>query len=212
MRISKLGFQVSIKSLIHHSLINFHLFFFAHSFPGCQPSKMAKVDADISYLLSHIIIPVLIFILASRYFFGLRLKKLNSMIMRRMCTHLHHTYLEKEKQLLFEHLGDLKRCCSGPFSILEIGVGGGENFKFYPKGTQFSCVDPNRHHDECIKMKLEKHRHIKLVECLHAYAEDMPDIKSNSYNVVVSTLTLCTVRDPAAVLGEIHRVLKPVGI
>ncbi|KAK3768025.1 hypothetical protein RRG08_007501 [Elysia crispata] len=39
----------------------------------------------------------------------------------------------------------------------------------------------------------------------------MPDVKSNSYDVVVSTLIMCTVKDPPAVLREIHRVLKPGG-
>ncbi|RUS79686.1 hypothetical protein EGW08_012570, partial [Elysia chlorotica] len=83
----------------------------------------------------------------------------------------------------------------------------GENFKFYPKGTHFSCVEPSPHHDSVWKKRLESYRHIKLVDCFHTYAESMPDVKSGSYDVVVSTLTLCTVRDPPSVLKEIHRVL-----
>ncbi|RUS79687.1 hypothetical protein EGW08_012571 [Elysia chlorotica] len=172
---------------------------------------MAKVDANISFVIFYCVAPVLILLLTARYIFGLTLKKLESKIFEHLLSWISRRYLEKDKQLLFEPLADLKQRSRGPFSILEIGLGCGENFKFYPKGTHFSCVEPSPHHDSVWKKRLENYRHIKLVDCFHTYAESMPDVKSDSYDVVVSTLTLCTVRDPPSVLKEIHRVLKPGG-
>ena len=171
---------------------------------------MAKVDANIRFVLFYIIAPALILLLIAHYIFRLNLKKLESLVLRQTCAWLSRKYLDKDKQILFEHLADLKQICKGPFNVLEIGVGSGENFKFYPKGTLFSCVEPNQHYDSVWMKKLDAHKHIKLVDCFHTYAEDMPDVKSNSYDVVVSTLIMCTVKDPPAVLREIDRVLKPV--
>ncbi|GFS16668.1 methyltransferase-like protein 7A [Elysia marginata] len=173
---------------------------------------MARVDAEVSFLLAYIILPILSLFLVSRYLFELNLKKLESLVLRRTCAWLSRRYLEKEKQLLFKHLGDIKQTSRRALSILEIGIGSGENFQYYPRGVHFSCVEPNHHYDSVWKKKLEKFRHIRLDECFHLGAEDMPDVKSNMYDVVVCTLVLCSVMDPAAVLREIHRVLKPVSI
>mmetsp|Transcript_31750 Transcript_31750/g.79778 ORF Transcript_31750/g.79778 Transcript_31750/m.79778 type:complete len:158 (-) Transcript_31750:813-1286(-) len=43
---------------------------------------------------------------------------------------------------------------------------------------------------------------------VHGVAEALP-LPSNCADAVVCTLTLCSVRDPAAALAEIRRVLKP---
>src|SRR5581483_1378704 len=48
---------------------------------------------------------------------------------------------------------------------------------------------------------------VVLVECL---AEELP-FPEASFDVVISTLVLCTVADPARSLSEIRRVLKPGG-
>lgn len=41
-------------------------------------------------------------------------------------------------------------------------------------------------------------------------AEDMGDIEDNSFDVVVSTLVLCSVSNLQKTLKEVHRVLAPV--
>ena len=50
----------------------------------------------------------------------------------------------------------------------------------------------------------------RTVQVVRAPAEQLP-VESESFDVAVSTLVLCTVRDPRRALGEIHRVLKPGG-
>jgi ubiquinone/menaquinone biosynthesis C-methylase UbiE len=48
------------------------------------------------------------------------------------------------------------------------------------------------------------------IDIVNGTAEHL-DVADNSVDVVVTTLVLCSVRDPEAALGEIVRVLKPGG-
>src|SRR5919197_125579 len=50
-------------------------------------------------------------------------------------------------------------------------------------------------------------RHLDFVQ---AFAENLP-FEDNSFDTVVSTLVLCSVRDQDQALAEIRRVLKPGG-
>ncbi|GFO47563.1 methyltransferase-like protein 7b [Plakobranchus ocellatus] len=172
---------------------------------------MARVDAEISYFIFHLILPFSIAVCIAFYVFGMNSQKLHSVLQSRILKWMHCNYFEKDKELLFEHLHDLRLKTKGPFNILEIGVGSGLNFQYYPQGTHLTCVDPNPYNDYYWKKNLQQNKHIKLVASLHAYAEFMPQIKSNSFDVVVCTCTLCTVKDPPAVLNEVNRVLKPGG-
>lgn len=52
---------------------------------------------------------------------------------------------------------------------------------------------------------------VEVRRLIKAEAESMPFLPDNSIDAVVSTLVLCTVRDPAQVLAEIHRILRPDG-
>lgn len=172
---------------------------------------MAKVDADIHFLIFYVTLPVIGLLLVIHYVFDLNMDKLKTGILDCILTWVHHRYMMKEKLMLFEHLEDLKENTKHTFSILEIGVGGGNNFQFYPKGTVLSCVEPNHGFDVYWKKKLEQYKHIRLGGCFHTGAEKMLDVKSNAYDAVVCTLVLCSVKDPLAVVTEIYRVLKPGG-
>jgi ubiquinone/menaquinone biosynthesis C-methylase UbiE len=48
------------------------------------------------------------------------------------------------------------------------------------------------------------------IEVVRASAESLPFL-SNSFDIVVGTLFLCTIPDPLAALSEIRRVCKPGG-
>ena len=48
------------------------------------------------------------------------------------------------------------------------------------------------------------------IDLRHAGAEGM-EVESESADLVVATLVLCTVRDPEQVLSEVRRVLRPGG-
>ena len=60
--------------------------------------------------------------------------------------------------------------------------------------------------------RLEQHvsRLGRSAQVVHASAESLP-FEDSSFDTVVSTLVLCTVRDPERTLDEVARVLRPGG-
>ena len=91
--------------------------------------------------------------------------------------------------------------------VLEIGVGSGMNLPLYTdRATEILGLDP---HPKLLAMASEKPRsvHSKLIK---GSAESLP-LDDASVDTVVSTWSLCTIRDVAAALAEIRRVLKPDG-
>jgi len=96
---------------------------------------------------------------------------------------------------------------AGP-RIVELGPGVGANFRYYAPGTTVVAVEPNeRMHGRLMRRAEERGLELDL---LPAYAEELP-LDSASEEWVVATLVLCTVASPAAVLGEVVRVLRPGG-
>lgn len=100
-------------------------------------------------------------------------------------------------------------------NILDIGSGTGTNLKYYPDTADcVTVVDPNSKNIAYLEKKAEGWGYGKdSGRCLDsriAYGEDLP-FPSNSFDVVVSTLILCTVRDPEKVISEGARVLKKGG-
>ncbi|KAG8225136.1 hypothetical protein J437_LFUL006160 [Ladona fulva] len=123
---------------------------------------------------------------------------------------------EKVKRKLFSSLqdmlsGDKKLKNEGRIRILEIGIGTGTNFKYYPKGCQLIPLDSN----EEVKTKLiencKNYPHIELKNLIVAEAENMEEIEDNSVDAVVCSLVLCSAKDPKRILREIKRVLLPGG-
>ena len=94
--------------------------------------------------------------------------------------------------------------------VLELGCGGGINMEFYRPGQieSFSGLDPS---PELLAMSREAAvaRGI-TADSRGGVGEAMP-FESARFDTVVTTFTLCSVADQAAVLAEIRRVLKPGG-
>ncbi|HEX6859097.1 MAG TPA: class I SAM-dependent methyltransferase [Caulobacteraceae bacterium] len=94
--------------------------------------------------------------------------------------------------------------------VLELGIGGGLNLPFYDpaKVESVSGVDPSAE----LRARAERaERPAGLnVEVRDGTAEALP-FEAGSFDTVVCTYTLCTVRDPIAALREARRVLKPDG-
>jgi ubiquinone/menaquinone biosynthesis C-methylase UbiE len=91
--------------------------------------------------------------------------------------------------------------------VLEIGAGTGANLALYPSTiTSLTVTEP----DAAMMRKLQKRLADRDVMALRAPAEDLP-FDNDSFDTVVSTLTLCTVDDQPRALREIHRVLRPGG-
>ncbi|XP_037773694.1 methyltransferase-like protein 7A [Penaeus monodon] len=95
--------------------------------------------------------------------------------------------------------------------ILEIGVGSGTNFSFYPDGSHLTVVDPNPYFADYYMQNRKKFPNIKAETVIVSYGEDMDMVESESVDAVVITLVLCSVKDVAKVVSQIKRVLVPGG-
>ena len=92
--------------------------------------------------------------------------------------------------------------------VLEIGAGTGANLPLYPATVErLVLAEP----DSGMRSRIDVSKGlVGSVELSDASAEALP-FDAASLDAVVSTLVLCSVRDPAVALGEIHRVLRPGG-
>ncbi|SEO47825.1 class I SAM-dependent methyltransferase [Trujillonella endophytica] len=94
-------------------------------------------------------------------------------------------------------------------SVLEIGAGTGLNLEAHPPGQHpLVLTEP----DPAMARRLERTaaRQRPDAVVVRAGAEDLP-FADGTFDVVVSTLVLCTVPDPDAAVAELRRVLRPEG-
>jgi len=92
--------------------------------------------------------------------------------------------------------------------VLELGAGTGGNLALYPASvTRLVFSEPDRHMREVLRRKLAARPDVQVLD---APAEALP-LPAQSFDTVVATLVLCSVKDPERVLSEIHRVLRPGG-
>jgi ubiquinone/menaquinone biosynthesis C-methylase UbiE len=95
-----------------------------------------------------------------------------------------------------------------PGRILEIGAGTGANFSFLPPRSTILALEPNPAMHQALQRRAIDHgMHLEL---LTNRAETLP-LDDDSVDTVISTLVLCTVDNPDAVLREVKRVLRPGG-
>ena len=93
--------------------------------------------------------------------------------------------------------------------VLEIGVGSGLNLPHYSGQVEhLTLMDRNHAMRSLVEAQLERHR--LNGDFMTAAAEALP-LDDQRFDTVVCTWVLCSVDDPAAVLHEISRVLKPGG-
>ncbi|MBI2525141.1 MAG: class I SAM-dependent methyltransferase [Candidatus Rokubacteria bacterium] len=94
-------------------------------------------------------------------------------------------------------------------TVLEVGVGSGLNFALYgPAVARLYGLDPS---PELARMARRRLRHVRFpVDLITGSAEAIP-LPDGSVDTAVSTWTLCSVPDPARVLAELRRVLRPGG-
>lgn len=92
--------------------------------------------------------------------------------------------------------------------ILEVGVGTGKNFPYYPADRDLEAVDLSekmlaraRRRAECAQLPVRFHQ---------ADAEALP-FRDASFETVLATLVFCSVPDPVRGLEEARRVLVPGG-
>lgn len=107
-------------------------------------------------------------------------------------------------------LDDLERDAVGRLRgrVLEIGAGEGENFGALQHDVDWVGLEPDAERRRELATRAREWGH--RAEPLDAVAEEIP-LPDASVDAVVGTYVLCSVRDQAAALAEVRRVLKPGG-
>jgi len=94
-------------------------------------------------------------------------------------------------------------------AILEIGFGTGLNLEHYPERVRgLTAVDPGVGMSRLARQRIER-SHID-VDLRVQTAESLP-FEDELFDCVVSTWTLCSIREAERAVSEIGRVLKPGG-
>lgn len=95
-----------------------------------------------------------------------------------------------------------------PRRVVEIGSGVGANLRYLPDAATLVAIEPNRYMHDLLRDAARRHG-VRLD--LRPRMADDTGLADRSADVVISSLVLCSVPDPAAVLGEIRRILRPGG-
>jgi SAM-dependent methyltransferase len=95
-----------------------------------------------------------------------------------------------------------------PRTVVEIGSGVGANLPYLLPGSTLVAVEPN----------VPMHRRLRAAADRRGVQLDLRDrvaestgLPDGSVDCVISSLVLCTVSEPAGVLAEVRRILRPGG-
>lgn len=92
--------------------------------------------------------------------------------------------------------------------VLELAVGAGANFPFYPPEVKITATDFS---ESMIKEAQRVVKHYQLnVDFICSDIEEM-DFPDHSFDTIVSTLSFCSYKDPLMVLDKINQWCKPDG-
>ena len=91
--------------------------------------------------------------------------------------------------------------------VLEVGVGTGANFQFYPEGARGACVELSR---EMLGLARERAERPPGVRLVRGRAEELP-FADDAFDAGLATLVFCSVESPARAFGELRRVVRPGG-
>ena len=109
-------------------------------------------------------------------------------------------------------MGNYRRQALAPArgETLEIGFGTGLNLPHYPEPvTRLTAIDAERMLRRRVKRRMAEAR--MPVELMKLDASGRLPFADHRFDSVVTTLTLCSIADPAPALSEMRRVLKPDG-
>jgi SAM-dependent methyltransferase len=95
-----------------------------------------------------------------------------------------------------------------PSTVVELGSGVGANLRYLPAGASLIAIEPNPHMHARLRRAARRRRVQLDIRRVVGERIDLPDA---SVEAVISSLVLCTVSDPAAVLAEVRRILVPGG-
>lgn len=93
--------------------------------------------------------------------------------------------------------------------ILEIGAGTGRNLEYYDKKADITLTD---YDPEMILKAKERGKWLGVNAKYSIMPAEKLKFKNSNFDIVVSTLTLCSVNNPVRALKEMKRVCKKSGI
>ena len=93
-------------------------------------------------------------------------------------------------------------------NILEVGVGTGKNFPYYPQGAKITAIDFS---EKMLAKAQQKHELNGLNVDLQLMDVQALEFADNSFDTVIATFVFCSVPEPAQGLKELYRVCKPGG-
>jgi ubiquinone/menaquinone biosynthesis C-methylase UbiE len=92
--------------------------------------------------------------------------------------------------------------------ILEVGVGTGKNFAFYPPDARVTAIDFSQ---QMLKQAQLNQSRKQVAVDLHLMDVQSLCYADNSFDTVISTFVFCSVPVPSKGLKELYRVCKPGG-
>ncbi|NQT31385.1 MAG: methyltransferase domain-containing protein [Deltaproteobacteria bacterium] len=92
--------------------------------------------------------------------------------------------------------------------ILEVGVGTGKNFLYYPAHTKITAIDFS---EKMLSRATERARKLGMEIALQQMDVQNLGFEDGIFDTVVATFVFCSVPDPIKGLKEIKRVCKPGG-
>ncbi|GAC1373965.1 MAG: class I SAM-dependent methyltransferase [Acidimicrobiales bacterium] len=95
-----------------------------------------------------------------------------------------------------------------PRTVVELGSGVGANLRYLDHGGRLIAVEPNPHMHPMLRKAATRYGIELEIRDVVGERIDLPDA---SVDAVISSLVLCTVSDPAQVLAEVRRILRPGG-
>jgi ubiquinone/menaquinone biosynthesis C-methylase UbiE len=93
-------------------------------------------------------------------------------------------------------------------NVLEVAVGTGENLPFYNGDCQLTAIDMSEAMLDRAKTRAKK---IGLNAKFLSMDAEILSFPEDSFDTVVSSLSMCTFPDPIGVLNEMARVCRPNG-
>jgi ubiquinone/menaquinone biosynthesis C-methylase UbiE len=101
----------------------------------------------------------------------------------------------------------LRNRITGP-TALEVGVGTGKNFPYYPSGVQIVGVDLSPR--MLMRARRKASNHDVSIELAKMDVQNL-DFPDHSFDTVFATFVFCSVPDPVDGLRELRRVCRPSG-
>jgi len=108
--------------------------------------------------------------------------------------------MRKWRKLLWSKVGSSR--------VLEIGVGTGNNFPYYPADAEITAVDFS---EEMLKRARSRASRLKVKVDLRQMDAQNLEFADNTFDTVVATAVFCAIPDPVRGIREVERVCKPGG-